>query len=49
VPITSKLKKAAIQINRTERFCKICNDLEIEDENHFPLTGMPGYPSYLIY
>jgi hypothetical protein len=26
------------QINRTERFCKICNDLEIEvneDENHF--------------
>jgi hypothetical protein len=23
------------QINRTERICKICNDLEIEDENHF--------------
>ena len=23
------------QINRTEIFCKICNDLEIEDENHF--------------
>jgi hypothetical protein len=23
------------QINRTERFCKICNDLEIEDGNHF--------------
>jgi len=23
------------QINRTERFCKICNVLEIEDENHF--------------
>jgi hypothetical protein len=23
------------QIDRTERFCKICNDLEIEDENHF--------------
>jgi hypothetical protein len=23
------------QINKTERFCKICNDLEIEDENHF--------------
>ena len=23
------------QINRTERFCKICNDLEIEDESHF--------------
>ena len=22
------------QINRTERICKICNDLEIEDENH---------------
>ena len=24
-----------VQINRTERFCKICTDLEIEDENHF--------------
>jgi hypothetical protein len=24
-----------LQINRTERFCKIYNDLEIEDENHF--------------
>ena len=23
------------QINRTEIFCKICNDLEIEGENHF--------------
>ena len=23
------------QKNRTERICKICNDLEIEDENHF--------------
>ena len=23
------------QINRTERFYKICNDLEIEGENHF--------------
>jgi hypothetical protein len=23
------------QINRTERFCKIYKDLEIEDENHF--------------
>jgi hypothetical protein len=24
-----------VQINRTERFCKICTDLEIEAENHF--------------
>ena len=23
------------QTNRTERLCKICNDLKIEDENHF--------------
>jgi hypothetical protein len=23
------------QINRTEGFCEICNDLKIEDENHF--------------
>jgi hypothetical protein len=31
-------KGCYFQINRTERFCKICNDLEIEvneDENHF--------------
>ena len=29
-------KSHYFQINRTERFCKlICNDLEIEDENHF--------------
>jgi hypothetical protein len=27
-------KSRYFQINRTERFCKICNDLEIEDENH---------------
>jgi hypothetical protein len=28
-------KSRYFQINRTERFCNICNDLEIEDENHF--------------
>jgi hypothetical protein len=28
-------KSRYFQINRTEIFCKICNDLEIEDENHF--------------
>ena len=28
-------KDRYFQINKTERFCKICNDLEIEDENHF--------------
>jgi hypothetical protein len=28
-------KGCYFQINRTERFCKICNDLEIEDEIHF--------------
>ena len=27
------------QINRTERFCKIYKDLEIEDENHFLWQG----------
>jgi hypothetical protein len=38
VRLTSKLeieKGRYFQINRTEGFCKICNDLEIEDENHF--------------
>ena len=35
VPDKDISHNASCEINRTERFCKICNDLEIEDENHF--------------
>jgi hypothetical protein len=39
--LTSRICAHKLEIEKsryfqiTERFCKICNDLEIEDENHF--------------
>jgi hypothetical protein len=36
------------QINRTERFCKIWKDLEIEDENHF-LWQFEKYRIYYLF